>query len=190
MSFLPSALTLDEALALTSTLPQALALLGLASAGESTVAAPDLGRACRFLIFATSAITTGDTGYYRGDVGELILLERHGLAAHLVATRTGISPASIDAVTIPPGLEKVTGEDYYTAYPQVTGGFVYPPGNVTDPAHSDMLSAYDYANSLPVTGAVDDRSTVLGGQTFTKGVYRWSAPACSSSCFCFEVFAC
>lgn len=100
----------------------------------------------------------------------------------MVARFTGISPTTINAVTIPPGLKKVEGEAYWSAHPQVSNGFVWGPGNVTDPAHSAMMSAYTYANTLPVTGAVDDRSTILGGQTFTKGVYRWSAPACASIC--------
>ena len=76
-------------------------------------------------------------------------------------------------------MTQVQGETYYESSPEVINSFVFGPGNITSGVHNSMMAAYTDANNRPVTGAVDDRSTVLGGQTFTKGVYGlsilWSA---------------
>ncbi|KAL8276906.1 hypothetical protein RQP46_010734 [Phenoliferia psychrophenolica] len=133
-----------------------LILLARMVASTDVVFAPDLTGACSFMIFGSSAITLGASGLYSGNIG--------------------MSPTTIAAVTIPDGMVAVEGQEYSTALPQVYG-YVYGPGAATSAAHDAMLSAYASANALPVSGAVDDRSIALGGQTFKAGVYRWSAAA-------------
>lgn len=82
----------------------------------------------------------------------------------------GINPSLISSMTIPSGLQSIALETYFAAKPQVADAFVFGPGHITGQARDDTLSAYAYANTLPVSGAVDDRSAALGGQTFTRGV--------------------
>mgnify|MGYP001592661010 CR=1 FL=1 len=74
-------------------------------------------------------------------------------------------------MTIPSGLHPIQLEDYYSAGPQVAGGsFVWGPGSVAGTAAEDMRSAYNYASNMQPSGGVDDLSSALGGQHFTKGV--------------------
>ena len=77
-------------------------------------------------------------------------------------------------MTIPPGLAAVPTQDYWTARPQVFG-LVHGPGETADQARQDYLNAYTYANTLAPT--MPAPSIILGGLTFTPGVYHWSTPA-------------
>ncbi|KAL8280337.1 hypothetical protein RQP46_007254 [Phenoliferia psychrophenolica] len=141
----------------------ALVLAALAAvapaAAQLELIAPSMGTACNYMVFGTSAITTGATGTYDGTFG--------------------ISPTTIDAVTIPPGLSSVPTQDYWTARPQVFG-LVHGPGASADNARADYLAAYEYANTLAPTQP--SPSIVLGGLTFDiPGVYHWSTPAYSAA---------
>ncbi|KAL8290437.1 hypothetical protein RQP46_002695 [Phenoliferia psychrophenolica] len=66
----------------------------------------DMGSAAGFVLFGSSAITTGATGSYGGDVG--------------------ISKTGVAAITITPGLQNTGTPNKYTDPPQVSG-FVYGP---------------------------------------------------------------
>ncbi|KAL8293466.1 hypothetical protein RQP46_000167 [Phenoliferia psychrophenolica] len=122
----------------------ALGLLGIA---------PYMGTACQYIVFGTSQITTGESGHFDGHFG--------------------ISPTTIEAVTIPPGLVPVPLSDSWTAHPQVFGS-IYGPGANADSARQDFINAYNYAWSQPPTEGENTFSPVLSGQTFLPGVYRWS----------------
>ncbi|KAL8291485.1 hypothetical protein RQP46_002463 [Phenoliferia psychrophenolica] len=121
-----------------------LILVALAVSVAQAATAPPLGAACSFLVLATSKIITGQYGSYTGAFG--------------------ISPTSINAVTIPPGLQPVEGELYYTSKAQVDG-FVYGPGEVTNPARGAMIKAYRYRWTAPAyiaAGATVTMSGALG----------------------------
>ncbi|KAL8283177.1 hypothetical protein RQP46_005955 [Phenoliferia psychrophenolica] len=131
----------------------ALTLLSPVSADFFGVA-PYMGDACKFLVFGSSAITFGAAGHYDGNIG--------------------ISPTTINAVTIPPGIQPVPGTTYYTAYPQVAG-VVHGPGMLANKAHADMLAAYTEANNESPSSPTDSIEPVLDGMAFLPGVYRWSS---------------
>ncbi|KAK4694841.1 hypothetical protein P7C70_g8667, partial [Phenoliferia sp. Uapishka_3] len=116
--------------------------------------APSLGTACRFVLFGTSAITTGATCLITGNVG--------------------INPTTIAAVTIPGGLVGPLLPSNYYISPQVVGK-IYGPGTITTAAQTDMLAAYAFGNNQNPSGAIDGYPALLDGQVFTKGVYRWTA---------------
>jgi hypothetical protein len=74
----------------------------------------------------------------------------------------GVSPGS--AVTgFPPG--------------SVTGGSIYGPGGVSDPAQGDLTTAYNGLAGMPVPIGNDLTGTDLGGLTLTSGVYKFSKTA-------------
>lgn len=50
-----------------------------------------------------------------------------------------------------------------------SNGLIHGPGETSDQARSDFLSAYTYANTLAPTEVGGD--TILGGRTFTPGVW-------------------
>lgn len=72
-------------------------------------------------------------------------------------------------MTIPPGLEAVPLQDYWTAHPQVVDS-VHGPGFAADQARVDMMNAYNYAWAQEPTGYENEFSPILTGQTFLPGV--------------------
>ncbi|KAL8286847.1 hypothetical protein RQP46_003853 [Phenoliferia psychrophenolica] len=133
----------------------------LSSTQAQGVAPPiDFKTACNYLVLATSAITTGSAGTYDGHFA--------------------IHPTDIGAIQNPGGLTVVTDEIYYSAYTGIKG-FVWGPGDVSGTAHQDMMNAYTDGYTRAPTQAVDTRSTKLGGQTFTAGIYQWSSPISSAA---------
>ena len=71
----------------------ALAVLSPVSAALPGLATPpNVGKLCNFIVFGSSGITTGSNGHYDGNFG--------------------ISPTTIKAVTIPPGIQPVPGQSY------------------------------------------------------------------------------
>ncbi|KAL8290266.1 hypothetical protein RQP46_003205 [Phenoliferia psychrophenolica] len=115
--------------------------------------APDLGRACNFVLLATSAVTTG--------------------AASLLYGNVGISPTTLAAMSIGGGMRSVVNQTYFIANPRVEG-LIHGPGNLTDGAVADVRAAYTDARTREPTGAVNVRDPILDGQNFTAGVYQWT----------------
>lgn len=64
----------------------------------------------------------------------------------------------------------------YTAFsPLVTGSIYDNAAPVVPTAYSDMVNAFNLGASQYPNENTDAYPVTLGGQAFTKGVYRWSS---------------
>ncbi|KAL8278159.1 hypothetical protein RQP46_009483 [Phenoliferia psychrophenolica] len=96
---------------------------------------------------ASTAFTTGATGYYTGNFGE--------------------SPNSV--YTVPPGLTPVANEDYFTS-PQVSG-FVYPDDPKTRQARTDYTNASKTATACPASTTFVAATKQMAHLVLKPGVY-------------------
>lgn len=131
--------------------------MGPAAALAAGPLAVSLGTAGNFVILAETAVTTTGSTTISGDVG---------ISPAAASFITGF-PLVADASNAFSTAVNVTGKVYAANYASPT------PAYLTT-AVSDMMTAYVDAAGRATPSSTDFAAGIIGGQTFTPGLYKWT----------------